>query len=244
MPGLYCSYPVGYENEDAMCGRYGFSAKDAAAVAARFAIANTLSDYTPRYNISPGQMNPVVIKQSPNQLVRMFWGLIPHFAKDDSFKYKTINARAETVKDLPTFRKPFRQQRCLVPATFFYEPDKSHTPSIPYLFRLQEEELFAMAGLYDVWQDPTTGKELYSYTIITTAANALVGKVHPRMPVILHKDDEETWLNPDITEPKHLQPLLVPYPADQMTAYRVGQAVWNPRIDTPALIQPVQQEKA
>src|SRR3712207_743813 len=104
-----------------MCGRYGFSAADAAAVYARFAIANELVDYTPRYNIAPGELTPVIVKHSPNQLVRMFWGLIPSFAKDDRFKYKTINARAETVKELPSFRKPFRTQRCLIPATFFYE---------------------------------------------------------------------------------------------------------------------------
>ncbi len=223
-----------------MCGRYGFSAKDAATVYKRFAIANELLDYTPRYNIAPGQMNPVIIKRSPNQITRMFWGLIPFFAKDDSHKYKTINARAETVKDLPTYRKAFRQQRCIVPATFFYEPDKSQKPSIPYLFKLRDEDMFGMAGLYDIWKDKATGKEIQSYTIITTEANELVGSVHPRMPVILQKADEETWLNPDITEPEHLLPLLAPYPADKMTSYRVGQAVWNPRIDTEELIQPVE----
>ncbi len=86
-----------------------------------------------------------------------------------------------------------------------------------------------------------TGTEIQSYTIITTEANAVVGKVHLRMPVILHKNDEETWLNPDITEPEHLLPLLVPYPAEKMTSYRVGQAVWNSRIDTPELIKPFEQ---
>jgi len=219
-----------------MCGRYGFSAKDAAAVYQRFAIANELADYTPRYNITPGQMNPTIVKHSPNQIVRMFWGLIPFFAKDDKYKFNTINARAETVKDLATYRKPFRQQRCIVPATFFYEPDKSVKPSIPYLFKLKDEEMFAMAGLYDVWKDPQTGKEVTSYTIITTQANGVVEKVHPRMPVILKKEDEETWLNPDITEPEHLTPLLVPYPDNEMTSYRVSQALWNVRNDNPSLI--------
>ncbi len=62
------------------------------------------------------------------------------------------------------------------------------------------------------------------------------------MPIILHKEDEETWLNPDITEPEQVLPLLVPYPAEAMTSYRVGQGVWNSRVDTPALIAPLEQQ--
>jgi putative SOS response-associated peptidase YedK len=88
----------------------------------RFDTYNELADLTARYNVAPGQMNPVVTSHSPNEISRMFWGLIPHWAKDDSFKYKTINARAETVATLPTFRDPFRRKRCIVPATGFFEP--------------------------------------------------------------------------------------------------------------------------
>ena len=79
-----------------------------------------------------------------------------------------------------------------------------------------QDSLFAFAGLYDRWIDPKTGKEIQSYTIITTQPNELVGTVHDRMPVILHKEDEEAWLNPDTTEPEHLLPLLKPYPAEDM----------------------------
>src|SRR4051812_4553851 len=99
-----------------MCGAYGFSVKKASEVYERFEVMNQL-DFRPRWNLRPGQMNPVITRHSPNQMEFMFWGLIPFFAKDDSFKYKTFNARAETVADLPTYRKPFRTQRCLVPAT-------------------------------------------------------------------------------------------------------------------------------
>ena len=79
--------------------------------------------------------------------------------------------------------------------------------------------LFAFARLYDVWQDPKTGKEIYSYTIITTAANGIVGKIHQRMPVILLKEDEVEWLNPDNSEPERLLPLLKQYPDAEMEAY-------------------------
>lgn len=199
-------------------------------------------DFKPRFNVRPGQMNPVVTSHSPNKISRMFWGLLPHFAKDEHYKYKTINAKAETVAELPTFRKPLRERRCLVPATGFYEPDKIHYDKPPFpwhYFHLKDQPLFGFAGLYDLWKDKETGKEIYSYTIITTVPNEVVGKVHNRMPVILKKEDEETWLNPDIVEPERLLPLLKPYPADKMEEWSVGDEARNPRNDYSELIKPV-----
>jgi putative SOS response-associated peptidase YedK len=228
-----------------MCGAYGFSVKDAKEVYSRFGIQNTLFDFKPRFNIRPGQMNPVVISHSPNQITRMFWGLIPHFAPDENYKYKTINAKAETVAKLSSFREPFRNKRCIVPATGFYEPDKKHYSKPPFpwhYFQLKDQSLFGFAGLYDIWKDKQTGKEIYSYTIITTTPNNVVGKYHERMPVILEKDDEETWLNPDITEPAQLSPLLKPYPADKMEEWQVGDAARNPKNDYPDIIKPVQKD--
>jgi FtsZ-binding cell division protein ZapB len=99
--------------------------------------------------------------------------------------------------------------------------------------------LFGFAGLYDIWKDPKTEKEVKSYTIITTQPNELVGTVHGRMPVILQKEDEEVWLNPDTTEPEHLLPLLKPYPAEHMETWRVGDGAKNPRNDGEELIKPI-----
>jgi putative SOS response-associated peptidase YedK len=93
-------------------------------------------------------------------------------------------------------------------------------------------DLFAFAGLYDRWQDPKTRTEIRSYTIITTAANGRVGKIHHRMPVILRREDEDAWLNPDIVEPERLLPLLKQYPDKDMEAYQVATAVNRPTIDT------------
>ena len=225
-----------------MCGAYGFSVKDAKEVYNRFDIVNTLDDFKPRFNLRPGQMNPVVTSQSPNKISRMFWGLIPHFAKDEHYKYKTINAKAETVAEKPTFREPLRHKRCLVPATGFYEPDKINYDKPPFpwhYFHLKDQPLFGFAGLYDIWKDKESGKEVFSYTIITTVPNEVVGKVHDRMPVILNKEDEETWLNLDIIEPEQLLPLLKPYPADKMEEWHVSDEARNPRNDYPGLIEPI-----
>jgi len=108
-----------------------------------------------------------------------------------------------------------------------------------YLFQLKGGELFAFAGLYDVWEDKKTGERVERYTMITTEPNELVGKVHSRMPVILTKDEEDIWLNPDITEPEQLKPLLDPYPAEKMESWRVSDAAKNYRNDSPELTAPV-----
>jgi putative SOS response-associated peptidase YedK len=225
-----------------MCGRYGFSVKDAKEVYERFDTYNELADLTARYNIAPGQMNPVITSHSPNEISRMFWGLIPHWAKDDSSRYKTINARAETVAQLPTYREPFRRKRCIVPATGFYEPDKLNFKKAPFpwhYFQLKDQKIFGFAGVYDVWTDKQTGKEIRSYTIITTTPNKVVGRYHDRMPVILDREVEEEWLNPDIVEPERLLKLLKQYPADKMEEWHVGDEARNPKNDYAELIKPI-----
>jgi putative SOS response-associated peptidase YedK len=133
----------------------------------------------------------------------------------------------------------------MIPATGFYEPDKVNFTKSPFpwdYFQLKSQELFAFAGLNDVWTDPATKKELSSYTLITTEPNELVGKFHHRMPVILRNEDEDTWVNPDITEPEQLQPLLQPYPADLMEEWAVGDAARNPRNDYPELLEPKKED--
>ena len=224
-----------------MCGAYGFSVKDAKEVYDRFEVVNRLEDCKPRWNLRPGQMNPVITSASPNRISRMFWGLLPHFAPDEQYKYKTINARAETVAKLPTFREPLRHTRCIVPATGFYEPDKINYAKPPFpwhYFQLKDQSLFGFASLYDIWQDKQTGKEIYSYTIITTVPNETVGRYHDRMPVILEKEYEEEWLNPDIVETERLLQMLKSYPAEKMETWPVGEAARNPHNDYPELIKP------
>jgi putative SOS response-associated peptidase YedK len=226
-----------------MCGAYGFSVKDAKEVYERFEVVNQLEDLKARWNVRPGQMNPVITSHSPNRISRMFWGLIPFWSKDDKNKFSTINARAETVATAPAYRQPFRQKRCIVPATGFYEPDKIHFSKPPFpwhYFQLKDQKVFGFAGLYDIWKDRQTGEEIYSYTIVTTEPNAVVGEFHNRMPVILQKEDEETWLNPDISESAQLLPLLKSYPAEKMETWAVGEEARNVKNDYPELIKKLQ----
>jgi putative SOS response-associated peptidase YedK len=146
-------------------------------------VVTSFADLTSRYNISPGQMNPVITSRSPNEISRMFWGLIPFWAKDDKKRFSTINARAETAGKSPAYREPFRHKRCIIPATGFYEPDTINFAKSPFpwhFFRFKDQRMFGFAWLYDIWTDKTTGQEIRSYTIITTKPNELVrvaGKV-------------------------------------------------------------------
>ncbi len=172
-----------------MCGRYGFvppkDFKD------RFELENELVDLRARYNVAPGSIMPIITRNSPNRVELMKWGLIPFWSKDPKIAYSTINARSETVETSPAFRKPFKSQRCLIPASFFYEWKRiDKKTKIPYLFKLANDEVFSFAGLYDIWKDAEE-KEFKTYTIITTTPNKLMESVHNRIPVLLSKEDED-----------------------------------------------------
>jgi putative SOS response-associated peptidase YedK len=219
-----------------MCGRYGFV--PGKNFDERFQVEHHQETLLPSYNVAPGATMPVVLRNSPNRVELMKWGLIPFWAKDPKNSYKTINARAETVATSPVFREALKRRRCLVPASGFYEWQQTERGKLPYFIHLKDIELFAFAGLYDVWQD-AEGNELHTYTIITTTPNDLVQPIHNRMPVILHPDDEAMWIDPKMNDTAALRALLQPFPNALMEAYPVSRAVNTAAIDTPALFEPV-----
>src|SRR5665647_3762098 len=139
---------------------------------------------------------PVVVEHDHVELVLMEWGLIPHWAKDLKSSKHPINARAETLAERPMFRGLLKHNRCLIPASGFYEWKQDGPRKEPYYIHLKESPLFAFAGLYDVWDD-ANGEAHPTYTIITTEANDLVAPLHNRMPVILRPEDEIRWLSPE-----------------------------------------------
>jgi len=194
----------------------------------------------PRYNIAPSQNSPtLMVKEDRRVLVMMRWGLVPFWAKEPSIGYKMINAKSETLSEKPSFRKPFKEKRCLVLADGFYEWEKTDKKNkVPYRFVLKNRQPFAFAGLWDVWKTPE-GDTLLSFTIITTRANELMERIHDRMPVILHEKDEAKWLDPEFKDTDKLSSLLQPYPSEQMVAYKVSTIVNSPKNDTPSCIEPV-----
>jgi putative SOS response-associated peptidase YedK len=226
-----------------MCGRFNQTAS-AKKLKSEFGIKAFKceeGEILPRYNIAPSQDVLVVRADLPRHersASLMHWGLIPHWASDKRIAYKTINARAETVADKPSYRDAFKNRRCLIPATGFYEWQKLAQGKQPYHIRMQNAEPFAMAGLWEHWQDEDSGEEIESCTIIVTDANKLMSKIHARMPVILPATAWNTWLNPDFYERKTLQSLLRPYPAEEMDLYPISKEVNNPANDYSTLLTP------
>jgi putative SOS response-associated peptidase YedK len=224
-----------------MCGAYGFSVKDEREVYDRFALENTLENFKPHWNIRIGTMNPVVYMTADGvQIKDMYWTFLPRWAPEKRLQFSTFNARDDRLMESKVYKSAVPNQRCIIPATYFFEPDKIHFPKPPhpwYCFRLTDQKMFALAGLYNIWTDPKTKKDLYTYTIITTKPNAVVGKYHDREPAILHRNEEKQWLNPDNTEPEHILPMLKPYPSDMMEGWRVSDAAKSPRNDYPEIIE-------
>lgn len=188
----------------------------------------------PQYNLAPSQSAAVVRldTQGRRELAMLRWGLIPSWAKDPKIAYSTINARAETVHEKPAFRTAFRKRRCLIPADGFYEWQETGAAKQPWRITMKDGAPFAMAGLWERWDKGEAPIE--SFTIIVTSGNAVTKPIHDRMPAILHPDTWEAWLSStDTTIP---MALLQPYPAGEMTAYRVSRKVNSPKNDTAEVI--------
>jgi putative SOS response-associated peptidase YedK len=222
-----------------MCGRYAvFAGKE--KIQEVFGVtADDPGLFEPNFNATPGSMLPVVLlgKARVKRIGPLRWGLIPGWADDTSVGYSMINARSETLLEKPSFKKPFQRQRCIVPASGFYEWQKLGKAKIPYYIRTLDQEVMGFAGLFDKWEKD--GQTVFSFTIITTAANDLLAPLHERMPVILRKRDYDDWLDPLFDDLSVLQELMKPYPTERMSLYRVSDAVNTASNNGPELVRPV-----
>jgi putative SOS response-associated peptidase YedK len=222
-----------------MCGRYTLTVT-LEELMLRYLIDPAFPPFhRPKYNVAPGQMVLAVISDGErNRMGELRWGLVPHWAKDESAGFKMINARAETVASKPAYRIPFERKRCLIPADGFYEWKKGPDGKTkqPMRIILKDESVFSMAGLYDTWTAPD-GRKISTCTIITTKPNRLMEEIHDRMPVILRKEQEAAWLDRNNRDLTGLLEMLAPYPAEQMDAYPVSPAVGNVKNDSPENIK-------
>lgn len=227
-----------------MCGRYSLTQKLPAALGDQLDLPMTDLPERPRYNIAPTQMAPVILEEEGRRTIRpMQWGLIPFWAKDPAIGHKLINARGEGISKRPSFRTPFRRQRCLIPSDGFYEWKKTARGKQPFRFILTDTDVFCYAGLWDRWQRPD-GTPLETFTIITTAANHLIQPMHDRMPVILPSDALEPWLDPTRQDAASLEGLLAPYPENGMRFYPVSPSVNSPKNDRPECIEPLDDQQS
>ncbi len=228
-----------------MCCRYVLLQEHAKSILSQLGVLIENASLPPsRYNVAPGSGIPAIRNRPASrarELTSLHWGLVPSWTRDRSVP-PPVNARAESLADKPSFRDAFRARRCLIPASGFYEWSVEGRTRRPWLFRLRDEFPFALAGLWETWLAPD-GTALESCAVVTTTPNTLMAPIHHRMPVMLAtREAQETWLDPHLTEPSSLAPLLHPFPAEVMTALAVSVHVSNVRHDDPLCLAPAPED--
>jgi putative SOS response-associated peptidase YedK len=197
-----------------------------------------ISRLKPRYNGAPSQ-ELLVIRENhetgERSLDLLRWGLIPHGCDDPSGGRKPINAKAETVARLPTFRDAYARRRCIVPVDGFFEWQSTGGSRRPHAVAMRDGSPFAIGGIWENWKSPVSGQWVRTFCIITTPANVMVSRIHDRMPLILASADLERWLGPD-TNPADL---LRSYPSADMTMWPISTRVNSPDNDDASILQPV-----
>jgi len=189
-------------------------------------------------DVSPGGLDEIIL-QGKRQVVRSVWGLIPSWETDRSGASKLINARAESLMVKPTFRSLIAGRRCIVPATGFTEwQGRGKDRQELYIHRKGGGPI-ALAGLWTAWRDPASGEEILSHTVITTSPNAMLARFHHRIPVILDGAAVDIWLDPAVTDPAVVLPLLQPAADDLLEATPIPKAINKERNDSPQLLLPL-----
>ena len=254
-----------------MCGRYA-SSRRPQDLAEEFEIDEAMvkesvaEPLAPDYNVAPTKEVYAVVTRPPRtddggqaeeparQLRVLRWGLVPFWAKDPAIGSRMINARMETVTEKPAFRQAFAKRRCLLPADGYYEwyateqRTKAGKPvKQPFFIRPEDGSVMAMAGLYEIWRDPTREDDdpqrfRWTCTVLTTTAEDAVGHIHDRMPLLVEPERYAAWLDPVQDDPELLRSLLVPAAPGRLEAYPVSTAVNNVRNNGPELLEPIPAE--
>jgi putative SOS response-associated peptidase YedK len=247
-----------------MCGRYASSRRPEDLIEEFEVVENRVEHpLAPDYNVAPTKEVYAVVERPPSreseepperQLRVLRWGLVPSWAKDPSIGSRLINARMETVAEKPSFRKAFATRRCLLPADGYFEwyPTEQKTKAgkplkQPFFIRPKDHGVLAMAGLYEIWRDPTRGEDdperfRWTCTVITTEAEDTVGQIHDRMPLMVERDRWARWLDPTVSDRDDLLGLLVPAAPGHLEAYPVSTDVNNVRNNGESLVEPLPLE--
>ncbi len=249
-----------------MCGRYASSRRPEDLIEEFEVVESRVA--TPLeadYNVAPTKEVYAVLERPPSrdreqpperQLRVLKWGLVPSWAKDPGIGNRMINARMETVAEKPAYKKAFAVRRCLLPADGYYEwyPTEQKTKAgkprkQPFFIRPHDGGTLAMAGLYEIWKDPTRAEDdpdlfRWTCTVLTTEAEDAVGHIHDRMPLMVERDRWAAWLDPTIEAKDDLLALLEPAAPGRLEAFPVAALVSNVRNNGPELVEPIPAEEA
>ncbi len=189
---------------------------------------------------------PAICSESPDIIQLLKWGLIPSWTNGidqaNDIRYKTFNARSETLETKASFSSSLKSKRCIIPVKGFFEWQHVGNKKIPWYIYHFENDIFSMAGIYDEWTETTSGEILTTFSIVTTDANELMAEIHNsarRMPVILDKSSEKRWIDISTTHTEALN-LLTPCPSYILRAHTISPLVNNRSVDrnTPEVIKP------
>lgn len=191
----------------------------------------------PNYNLAPTQMSPIVRLRGTELKIEISkWGLVAFKPRPgDKSTFAPINAKSETVDEKPMFKSSFLKRRCIVPVSGFYEWKKVGEKKQPYAIQGVNEPILSFAGIYNEIQ-LESGEILDTFTILTTEPNSMMAKIHDRMPVILSREGEKAWLNPDATS-QGLRALFAPCADSYLVSRPVNIAVNNVRNNSPELLK-------
>lgn len=189
---------------------------------------------------------PAICSGEPSKIQLLKWGLIPAWTKGidqaNIIRYKTFNARSESIETKKSFYSSFRSKRCLIPVKGFFEWQHIGNEKIPWYIYHSGNEIISLAGIYDDWVENNTGEVLTTFSIVTTDANDLMANIHnsgKRMPVLLSKSSETLWIDLSISQEAALG-LLTPCPSDILKAHTISPLI-NSRSsnrNTPDVIKP------
>jgi len=218
-----------------MCGRYA-SSRRPEDLAGFFEVEEPPEEVLPpSWNVAPTDKVYAVVQKQTRQLRVLRWGLVPSWAKDPKGGARMINARMESVREKPAFRKAYASRRCLIPADGYYEWQVEGAGKQPWFLTNRTREPLAMAGLYEHWKSPD-GDWLSTCTVLTTSAPDELGEIHDRTPLIVPRDRWAHWLDPAVTDPDEL---LIPGVPGVLDAWPVAKEVGNVRNNGPELVQPL-----
>jgi putative SOS response-associated peptidase YedK len=223
-----------------MCGRFSLAVTDWAALLPQFGFDSMDFYYAPRYNIAPTTEVPVVFfADRQRTLQTMRWGLIPPWSDSFTSRYATHLARTESVLEKRLYSRLVGRQRAVLLADGFYEWQTGSRQ--PYRIRVQGEEVFALAAVYDVWRG-ADGGERASCSILTRPANAWMAHIHDRMPAVLRASQVDAWLRPDCTDASEMQQFALHYDMPELYAYPVSGRIGNVRVDDAECFVPLKDD--
>jgi len=201
----------------------------------------------PNYNMSPTHDAPIIRRaEGSREVALMRWGIVPPWEKQFSTKLSTINAKSEGAFESRLYKSSVVKRRCIVPVSGFFEWKKEGTGKRPFRIFQKDSPIMAMAGIWSSWralpskEDPVPQERL-SFSIMTTAANSFMSKIHERMPVILETKDFEEWLDPEVQEPEQIGKLLKPCPAEWLDCVEVSTMVNSPRNNRAEVLDSISQ---